>query len=224
MSDSTPLLCESCGYDLSGTDSDGLCGECGEAVMKSLPEKRTGSAWQNGGGPVCLVRTAGKVFSQPQKVWDEVRIDGRSSAGLLIACVVLAGLVFGVGIDSLVAMPLFAIGVGALSMVEYFGLRTFGRRRGWRVTRSVALTVVGHASVGWTVAAGLAAVGLHLGRSLDGGLIVPRVLWSLLGRAILEWALVLPIVGFIAGLLVFEVLVYVGIQRCRFANPPTATL
>jgi len=224
MSDSTPVLCEFCGYDLSGTASDGRCGECGEAVLRSLPAKRTGSAWQNGGGPVCLVRTAGKVLSQPQQVWDGVRIDGPSSAGLLVASLVLAGLVFGVGVDSLGAMPLFAIGVGALSMVEYFGLRTFGRRRGWRVTRSVALTVVGHASVGWVVAAGLSAVGLHVGRSLDGGLIVPQMLWSLVGRAILDWAVVLPVVGFIIGLMVFEVLVYVGIRRCRYANPPTAKL
>lgn len=224
MSEHIPVLCEQCGYDLRGAASDGLCGECGEPVAASTPERRIGSPWQRGGGPVCLVRTATLVASRPRAVWGRLRIDGRSSLGLLLANTAVAGVLFGVAADSLVAMPLFALGITALSVIEYFGLRTFGRRNRWRVTPGVAMTVVGHAAVGWVAAALLAAVGLRVGRAIGGGLPVPRPLWNLVGQSSVDWATALPVGGFLVGMMVFEVLVYTGIRRCRYANPPSATL
>ncbi len=224
MPDAVSVLCEFCGYDLTGTSPEGVCGECGEAVARSLPEHRTGSPWQTGGGSVCLVRTVLAVFRHPRSVWDRVRIAGPISFGLLAANATLAGLLYGVIADSLLAMPLFAAGVLALSMVEYFGLRFFGKRNGWRVSPAVSMTVVGHAGAGWLVAAIFAGVGFRVGVTMPGGVGVPGFLWSLVGRSTIEWRYLLPMGGFLGGMLVFEMLVYTGVRRCRFANPPTATL
>jgi hypothetical protein len=193
-------------------------------VARSLPELRMGTPWQVGGGPVCLVRTAGLVARKPRGIWGKVRIETGSSAGLLVANAALGGLLFGIVADSLVGIPAFALGVVGLSLIEYFGLRTFGKRHRWRVSPAVAMTVVGHAAAGWMVAGVLSAGGLRIGRELSGGVPIPSVLWSLMGRTVAEWVVVLPVAGFVLGMLVFEVLVYVGVRRCRFANPPTATL
>lgn len=222
MSENDTLLCEFCGYDLTGADADGVCGECGRRVAESLPEARSGTVWQNGGGPVCLVRTGISVATTPRGIWSRVRIDARSSAWLLVSNCVLAGLVFGIGIDSLAWAPVFAGVVLALSFVEYLGLRTFGRKNRWRVTNGVALTVVGHASFGWLLGGIGGAVGWRFGQTLPGGLGVPQGLWSLVGATSVAWGTVLGIAGFLCGLAVFEVLVYLGVRRCRFANPASA--
>ncbi|MCR9217825.1 MAG: hypothetical protein NXI14_11590 [bacterium] len=222
MADDHAFLCEFCGYDLTGADPSGVCGECGKPVAESLPDTRRGTVWQNGGGPVCLIRTGVAVARSPRGVWSRVRIDGRSSAWLLVANAVLAGVLFGVGVDSLGWAPVFASIVLALSFVEYLGLRTFGRKNRWRVTNGVALTVVGHASFGWLVSAILSSAGWQFGRTLGGGLGLPQGLWSLAGATVVSWSVVLGIAGFLCGLAVFEVLVYLGVRRCRFANPPSA--
>ncbi len=224
MPESVPVLCESCGYDLSGSERDGLCGECGAPVSESLPEQRPGSAWQRGGGPVCLVRTAALVARQPRGIWGTVRVDFVGSLGLLLANAAVAGLLFGITTDRLIGIPAFALGIVVLSMIEFVGLRIFGKRRGWRVSPEVAMTVVGHASAAWMLAAVLCGVGFRIGQSTDGGLPLPQAIWSIAGRSSIDWSVVLPVAGFLGGMLAFEVLVYIGVRRCRFANPPTATL
>jgi hypothetical protein len=89
----------------------------------------------------------------------------------------------------------------------------FGRRRGWRVTPTVAWAVCGHASVGWVVAGCLVAAGLHAASLAARGRPAGP---ALLARDIvIAWA---PLAGFFAGMLVFETLVYLGVRRLRFAN------
>ncbi|MFG0292896.1 MAG: hypothetical protein ACF8MJ_07055 [Phycisphaerales bacterium JB050] len=224
MGESVSVLCESCGYDLTGSTPEGVCGECGEPVAASLPGCRTGSPWQIGGGPVSLARTILAVLTEPRSIWARLQMVMPGSFGLLVANAALAGIVYGVSVNALVAMPPFAIGVCVLSLVEYFGLRFFGKRHGWRVSPAVAMTVVGHAGVAWLVAGCLAGIGFWLGGAFSGGIEVPSFLRMLAGRGMIEWEHLLPVVGFLAGMLVFEVLVYIGVRRCRFANPPTATL
>lgn len=97
-----------------------------------------------------------------------------------------------------------------LTLVEAMGVRFFASRSKWRVTGTVAWVVCAHASVGWLL--GGLAVGalLVLEREVD------YVLNFVPYRRQAPW------IGMVAGLLVFETLVYIGIRRCRFANrmPP----
>lgn len=44
--DEFTLLCERCGYVIEGLPHQGACPECGKPIAESLPERRTGTAWQ----------------------------------------------------------------------------------------------------------------------------------------------------------------------------------
>src|SRR5690606_6797278 len=96
MGESVSVLCESCGYDLSGSTPDGVCGECGEPVAVSLPGCRTDSQRQLGEGPVALVRTILAVSTEPRSIWARLQMVMPSSFGLLVANAALAGIVYGV--------------------------------------------------------------------------------------------------------------------------------
>jgi hypothetical protein len=43
----TALLCEKCGYIVSGIPMDSLCPECGEPINESLPQNRQLSLWES---------------------------------------------------------------------------------------------------------------------------------------------------------------------------------
>lgn len=107
-----------------------------------------------------------------------------------------------------------------LIFIEETGIRFFGRQRGWRITRDVARGVCGHAALGWVAGAwaGLLAMVLwEWGLRLE-----HRVRWSdLLSESVFrapERALILG-VGLLAGMVLFELLVYLGVRQCRYANP-----
>ncbi len=119
---------------------------------------------------------------------------------------------------------LVAFWLVALTMVEYLGVRFFAARRGWRLTRAGALQVCCHASYAW-ILGGLAAMmtlallygvqrlsGWVPRGTLDLGPGLPiRVSWyQLTGGAGL-------VLGYFAGLLMFECLTYVGVRACRYA-------
>lgn len=125
---------------------------------------------------------------------------------------------------AVLCVPALVLGLLALTWIETVGVRFFGRRRGWRVTWPIALAVCAHASIGWTIGAGLHAL-VPLARGplwtlldeLPAGLAIDVAIW---------FVRLAPIAAFFVGMLVFEVLVYVGVRECRFANampdqPPT---
>lgn len=122
-------------------------------------------------------------------------------------------------------IPVFILLLLALTALETIGLRTFGSRRGWRITRPVAWSVVSHASAGW-LAAGLLAMLLHALAQLSA--FHPHLLdlYSLLDQHLnffgFTWATTtrwMPTtLGLFIGMLVFETIVYFGVRRCRFAN------
>ncbi len=122
-------------------------------------------------------------------------------------------------------IPVFILLLLALTSLETIGLRTFGARRGWRITRPVAWSVVSHASAGW-LAAGLLAMLFHALAQLPA--LHPRLLdlYALLDQHLnifgFTWATTtrwMPTtLGLFLGMLVFETIVYFGIRRCRFAN------
>lgn len=241
------LLCESCGYTLDGLPTLGACPECGRGISLSLPASRLGSPWQSDRTVRSWVRTNYLMLRRPAAVFDLLRVDRTHLHSLLLVNLLLAGgLLAAPWVGTLIGDPArgargsawlsrngqFAlslaagtIGIGgvllALTAIESLGVRFFGKRRGWRITPDVAWQVCAHASVGWVVAAVLTILALVVWLNLSyfglGGWMTRRGGWGDLGLA------AVPVAGFLAGMLVFEILVYRGVRRCRYANPPAAT-
>jgi hypothetical protein len=92
-----------------------------------------------------------------------------------------------------------------LTAIEGVGLTIITKRRGWRVPRGGRLALLAHASYGWVL---LAALGI--------GAIL--VLQSAAGHGTLVLALL--VIPALVPLLVFETLVYIGMHRMKYANPP----
>lgn len=242
--DEFTLLCERCGYVVDGLPRDGPCPECGTPIADSHPDRRPGSPWQQRAGFASWLRTGILMMRHPVRAWAVVRIEStcvgwaqvnRGIAAALIAVVTSARVMRGlIGPDApapwswcvwvlawLVLTFLFAVLLRVLTAIEHRGVRFFGARRGWRVTHTVADTVCAHASVGWLVAGVLFGAGAVF---VDSGL--ARQVTAAIGRPILTptpWLRYLPPgLGFLAGMLVFEFLVYFGVRHNRFANRPRA--
>lgn len=117
------------------------------------------------------------------------------------------------GAHILLAAVIFGL-VMLASYIEVAGICFFGRRRQWRITRTVAVTICGHASYGW------------IGGSLAFGFMAALVLRleaTTIGRSIDVPVLGLALAGAIAalvGILLFEVRVYSGMRACKYANAP----
>ena len=117
-----------------------------------------------------------------------------------------------------------------LTFVERAGVRFFAARRRWRLSAAAAWQVCGHASVGWIVAplaAFLCLVVLTILERVFG--IAPRGIFrvrlgTLFQPGPIGWGdFVYSVIlggSALAGLLAFEMLVYVGVRECRFANAP----
>ncbi|MFN0012876.1 MAG: hypothetical protein ACKVS8_14680 [Phycisphaerales bacterium] len=227
-----PLLCEFCGYCIEGVPETGNCPECGRAIYDSLPERRTGSPWQRRANNRGARNTWRWAVRRPERLFGRIRIDrdtswslrhrsarhaaswfclpllGQGMAALALGEVgwMMAGLLL-----AGVLWPMAYLAFVALIKLEEAGVRFFGRRRGWRVTPSVAVSVCAHASPAWLVGSRLWFVAWAL------------VLLFIAGAppmpgAEVQWVLLLPLLGPLTGLIWFEVLVYIGIRRCRFAN------
>ncbi|MFN8816087.1 MAG: hypothetical protein ACK5ZV_05075 [bacterium] len=219
------LLCESCGYDLTTLPQSGSCPECGADRAASSPALRVGSPWQvRGASPLAWLVEVAHLGPHPGRwraAFGRVRVDWPASRSLLVASVVLASVVAGVGF-ALAGMWLTA-GIAAivgplllhtLTAIETVGLRMFGRQRSWRITSDVAWVVVAHASPAWVLAGVLTPVG-----SLVGARVLPWVevfIWPVPG------VVSGGVIGFLAGMFVFETVVFFGVRRCHFANLPSA--
>ncbi|MBL9001088.1 MAG: hypothetical protein JNK25_08125 [Phycisphaerae bacterium] len=124
--------------------------------------------------------------------------------------------------------PAQVLGIAAflvlLTMIEFAGIRFIAARRKWRLTRAGAWQVCCHASVGWIILGVAPLAGLALVYTLGVLLRVP------LGRtftipATPGWrtslgtvlGISLPIAGLVIGLLVYELLVHIGVRKCRYA-------
>jgi len=114
-----------------------------------------------------------------------------------------------------------------LTWIEVVGIRFFSARRGWRLSNAASWQIAAHASMGWSLCGLLTLLGLAAMTAIDR--LAPGLwrhsldlTWATLGvvSARTIALVVLPLGGFIAGMLVFETLVYVGVLRCRFANAP----
>jgi hypothetical protein len=237
------LLCESCGYPLTGLPVEGRCPECGEPVADSLPQRRVGSPWQQRTGFAAWWRTGRESLLRPADLFACILIERRSSGRLLYLNITTGASAIAVSIlmSSAIRFPfvnpegmtirgaLMLLGlamalttavsllIAALVLIEAIGARIWGRRTRSRITAGVATAVCAHASVGWFIAgAGWASGFILLWATQKMGLFndLPRWLRTAL--------VIIPPVSLIVGLFIFESLVYIGIRRCRFANrvPP----
>ncbi|MEO0484011.1 MAG: hypothetical protein AAF138_10360 [Planctomycetota bacterium] len=243
--DPDALLCESCGYVLSGLDVAGACPECGRSIESSLPDRRPGPrvldepSFRN-----WLGYARGAIFGGAADR-TSIRIDESSARRLLTLNVRLAaaapalglvgwlvaqlmvhpagelardrvfqlGVIVGLPVCVLALAPMLRL----LTWIERRGIMLFGRRHGWRVTREVALSVCAHASIGWVVATSLATLGVFVGMALAGAR--TPISW----RSYIDWApMALPVLAFGVGMICFELMVFLGVRACRYANRPGA--
>jgi len=116
----------------------------------------------------------------------------------------------------------------ALTLFDVYGITLYARTKGWRLTSRTAWLVCAHASAAWLVA-GIVPLLLMANYYVLGTLVkidftgeVTRtsrgVSWT--WQAVLGVGL--PILGYLAGLFVFELIALKGARVCKYANPPDA--
>lgn len=228
--DEYTLLCEACGYVLEGLDHAGICPECATPIRASLPHlTRPGSPWQQDPTFRSFVATCREMLLRPQETLSRVRIDARSSgsfegwitflnAGLIVtpgavyytlriltgpnpsARTSMQDLALGLLVVG-VAFTMSALALSILTGIERTGIRTFGRIHRRRISFAVATTICAHAGIGWLTGSLLFMVTILIGITTG-----PRLL-----------VLFAPL-GLCLGLLHFEILVWLGVRRCRYAN------
>ncbi len=117
---------------------------------------------------------------------------------------------------AIVGVPVLAGVLFGLTWIETVGVRFFGRRRGWRVTWPIALSVCAHASIGWAIG-GLFHALVPLART-PMWWVLDKLPETAASRIALVYVSVAPIAAMMVGMLVFETLVYLGVRECRYAN------
>ncbi|MBY0311043.1 MAG: hypothetical protein K2W85_03140 [Phycisphaerales bacterium] len=231
------LLCERCGYVIDGLD-DGppapACPECGLALAESSGAKRPGSPWQRQPDYVGWLRTMRDIHLRPTKMFRALRVAPETDTRLqivnqlLMPALVVPGFWFVMSRGSMAASPmevlLFAVVFASmtapvtllLGWIEKRGVIFFAAKRGWRIPEPLARSIINHCTLTWFWAWYGLVLGVLIGPVLDRQL--SRVATNTLIDAMLPVAP--PLLGFIAGMLVFETLVYVAVRQCRFANVP----
>lgn len=243
--DPRELLCERCGYSIEGLDEEGDCPECGEPVRESLPERRVGSAWQRRADAIGLARASLEVLGNPRRCFRRVAIEDATIAALLwrqlsvasaLGSLAIVGGVSGSMLRQRISpspgswsdviawallVPIVMFTLWVLTVIEQRGIRFFGARNGYRITRRVSRVVGAHAASGWVLAGALMVAGWAIGEMIYG---IARA-----GDGPISWfewwsPLLLQVPGFVAGFLVFECLAYLGMRGCRYANRPRLRL
>lgn len=235
-----PLRCESCGYDITGLPASGACPECGEAVAQSLPGHRTGSSWQQKRGVRAWFATNRRTLTHPGHQFRALRVDrahGRAlltlnlatASFLLMVCMAISSPGWNPvmrGVLAFAAHPVvgFLILAG-LTELERLGVLFFSSRRRWPLPKTAALQICAHASVGW-ILCGPLGLALSVGGRWTLGVILDGITPERAPSFLNVWRLYVPmwlfLIGCLAGMLIFETLVYIGVRRCRFANAPAS--
>ncbi|MBS0188835.1 MAG: hypothetical protein JSS51_12255 [Planctomycetes bacterium] len=244
------LLCERCGYDLSGSPAGGVCPECELPVSESLPERRTGTAWQQAWigaktrlPQAWLLSTVRGLFT-PGAQLRRATIVARGARGLLWINLLIASTVLTLQSAPTVAAltvsywpswltsPAVALGptwrYGAVLLtlalwalllrflvgVERFGIHFYAARRFWRIGSVLSLLGTSHASGAWIVA----ALGARMLPIATEGL--ARILPPSLAVKVAGIQVIAPALGFISGMIWFEIATYFALRACRYGNHP----
>ncbi|MBX3322970.1 MAG: hypothetical protein KF757_08265 [Phycisphaeraceae bacterium] len=230
------FLCSRCGYVLNGLSRGSVCPECGLLIETSHPDARRGTPWQRG-ERFGYFKTLLMALVQPRRMFEVVRIDANSVVVLkwvhfsIAALVVCTAALISFhpdpkfdppGLAAFVVvwlMPLAWLGLAAATAVERRGIMLWGRARGRRISAGVASTIVAHASAGWVAGSLLVGASFYAGFAMRHlAQTWPPATYELL----LLGPLIMPLVGALLGLLWFEILVYLGVRRCQYANMPAA--
>lgn len=224
------LLCERCGYVLEGLDQAGNCPECGTPIAESLPQvARPGTPWQRRPSFAAFLATGRAMLFHPGAAFTRVRIDAKCSGSFerwfnlataaLLAIpaatiylawaffnpvrgretfLIEAGIAASIVLGGMLTLMLL---LTTLTAIERTGIRAYGRVHKRRITSAVARTVCAHACIGWFSGAVL--------------FWTPIVVHIAVGSDTIA-ALAVP--GLFLGLVHFEILVWIGVKRCRYAN------
>jgi len=245
------LLCGRCGYEVGPLDAARACPECGRAIALSLPERRTGTPWQRREAWGARLATAGLLATGPLRLFDRMRVQpvrhqpvlwaAAAPIALLTATALLrwlerekplagggsvqwttgsvAGSAALIAVLAVVLTPVWRVVLGVLTRIEGRGLVFFSRRRGTRVTPALARTIVGHGTLAWLLVGAGALAALPLLWSGQAELALAGFRTPGLARPLAIAGGVLALLGFLA----FETTAWLGLRRCRYANPPRPT-
>jgi hypothetical protein len=231
------FLCERCGYILNGLGPEADCPECGKPAWESHPGRRVGTRWFQRLRPKEVSRAFWAFVLRPSSIFAIEPVGKRHSLAHIILFSFAAGFLYSGSLDSIqphifeadssavdFMMPFMTFIVAALLFlgliaIEYAGIRFFGNKNKWRITGSHALTICAVSSPGWVIGLVAGVLPVLLVIALDEG-----HLWIRNGTLSIynPVNLMLVIIPFVFGLLWFETLVYIGMRRMKYANPPEA--
>jgi hypothetical protein len=243
MKSGTPdFLCEGCGYVLGGLDRSGACPECGRPIAQSMHTSRPGTPWQQLPGVWSWLRTGVLTIAKPSHVFSIVRFDAPLARRQLTTSLCIGtALLLTPGLWAWFVGPAKATiqtgptafqiftSLGVVSLILAIApAGVFGwsyaltprayRARGWRITRSVYLTIAAHASFAWILAGLFVILANFAERALMNaapGMTNPATAIRLASLASSAVNL-----GLAMGVAVLVWLEYTGLRLNRYANPP----
>jgi hypothetical protein len=140
----TDLLCENCGYVLSGlpTGADARCPECGKPVSESDPTHRAPAAWEARRSFSTLMATSVHVLFRPTHFYRTLATRGPTGAARKFAAVQwwIAALLFAVAADThlrtflaarKLRFPYNLLEVATFTVFAYVFLALTTRLAGW---------------------------------------------------------------------------------------------